>query len=105
VMFAPMFVLLVVRFTTTKTELIFWIGLIVAYALASLMLTPYGTTIDVLQLHLPLGQHLKSHPFITNIAQYSQYVLLVTANVWYQRHGRQALTETGRRTAPAVLQA
>jgi hypothetical protein len=105
VMLAPMFVLLVVRFATTKTEAPFWVGLTAAYVLASLMLTPYGTILDALGWHLSTTLHLNSHPFITNIAQYSQYVLLVTATIWYRRHGREAPKEDAPRTALAILEA
>lgn len=65
----------------------------------------FGTILDALELHLSTTLHLNSHPFITNIAQYAQYVLLVTGILWYRRHGREALMRDEPRTAPAIVEA
>ena len=89
VMLAPLFVLLVVRFTTVKTEAIFWVGLAAAYVLASLIWTPYGTITTVAHLRIPTHVEV-TPPTLANIAQYSQYILVVTGVVWYRRHGRVA---------------
>lgn len=98
VMLAPLFVLLIVRFTTVRTEAVFWVGLVAAYVLASLMWTPYGTLTDAINLRLPSSTMANPHPLITNIAQYSQYILIVTATMWYRRHGRATASQAGART-------
>jgi hypothetical protein len=87
VMLAPLFVLLIVRFTTERTEAIFWVALAAAFVLASLMWTPYGTLTDVVHFRIPTEAPGNPHPLITNLAQYSQYVLVLTAMLWYRRHG------------------
>ena len=43
IMLAPLFVLLIVRFTTQGATMATWFGLALAFLLASLMLQPYGT--------------------------------------------------------------
>jgi hypothetical protein len=100
VMLAPLFVLLIVRFTTVRTETVFWVGLVVAYVLATLMWTPYGTLTDAIHLRLPSSTLANPHPLITNIAQYSQYILIVMATMWYRRHGRATASRVG--TLPPV---
>ncbi len=97
VMLAPLFVLLVVRFTTVKTEAVFWFGLAAAFVLASLMWTPYGTLADVVRYPIPSGMSGRPSSLITNLAQYSQYILVVTAAMWYRRHGRNTTPEDGLR--------
>jgi hypothetical protein len=92
VMLAPLFVLLVVRFTTVRTGAIFWVGLAAAYVLASLIWTPYGTITTVAHLRIPTRVESTSSP-LANLAQYSQYVLVVTGALWYRRHGRFAVRE------------
>jgi Glycosyltransferase family 87 len=86
-MLAPLFVLLIVRFTTIKTEAGFWVGLAVSYVLASLVWSPYGTITDAIQFQLPSVYHADPHPPILDMAQVSQYVLVITAALWYRRHG------------------
>jgi hypothetical protein len=93
VMLAPLFVLLIVRFTTVRTEAVFWLGLVVAYVLASLIWTPYGNLINVFHWRLPSFVGGNPYPLITNLAQYSQYILVVTATLWYRRHGSVTASE------------
>ena len=94
VMLAPLFVLLVVRFTTIKTGAIFWVGLAGAYVLASLIWTPYGTITTVAHLRIPTHVESMSSSLAT-FAQYSQYILVVTGALWYRRHGRVTAAKPG----------
>ena len=102
VMLAPLFVLLIVRFTTERTEAIFWVALAAAFVLASLMWTPYGTLTDVVHLRIPTEAPGNPHPLITDLAQYSQYVLVLTAMLWYRRHGGAAKLEEAPHPPAAV---
>ncbi len=93
VMLAPLFVLSIVRFTTTRTEAVFWVGLAAAFVLASLMWSPYGTLLDAIHLRIPSYVSGYPYPLITNVAQYSQYILVITAAIWYRRHGNMTACE------------
>jgi len=97
VMLAPLIVLLVVRFSTVRTHALYWFGLLVAFVLASLTWSPYGAITDALQLHFRSTYQTNPHPLVANIAQYSQYILIVTATLWYRRHGRTVLDQSGSR--------
>ncbi len=92
VMLAPLFLLLLIVFTRGGASVGEWMGLAFAFILASLLLEPYGTVYGTLR-HLFTGvtethNSLSGAPELTlqeGIAQYAQYVLLVTGVLWYAR--------------------
>lgn len=91
VMLAPLFVLLLVRFTGGDTDRWMWAGLLVALVLAELVWRPYGTLVDAIRLRLP-PTWVANPPglaLIGDLSQFSQYVLLVTGGLWYARHRRR----------------
>ena len=82
VMLAPLFLLLIVRFSTEGATISTWIGLALALVLASLMLQPYGTLFGGGN---PLGSG-PSHDrfvFVASVAQFAQYVLVLTGVIWF----------------------
>jgi hypothetical protein len=90
IMLAPLFALLLVRFTQEGASPGLWAGLAAAFALASLMWQPYGTLIGALAGLLgahpqTLGARLDEANTVAWFAQFAQYVLLVTAVLWYAR--------------------
>ncbi|MGO9977050.1 MAG: glycosyltransferase family 87 protein [Solirubrobacteraceae bacterium] len=86
ILLAPLFVLLVVRFTNEGASVGTWTGLAVAFALASLMWEPYGTSIGAVSS--VLRGHAES-PVLTLhlavIAEFAQYALLISGLLWYTR--------------------
>jgi hypothetical protein len=84
-MLAPLFVLLVVRFSREGTEAGEWAGLGVAFVLASLMWRPYDTPIDLSRLGLP-STWTSFGILVADVAQFAQYVLILTGALWYARH-------------------
>jgi hypothetical protein len=84
VMLAPLFVLLLVRMTTDGSLLGTWCGLVVAFGLASLMWQPFGTSIGALR-HVADGsaQTQRALFSIAAVAQFAQYILVLTGVVWY----------------------
>ena len=89
IMLAPLFVLLVVRFTTEGATPATWFGLAVAFFLASLMLQPYGTVFGGESLGTGLAE--RRFVLVASVAGFAQYVLVLTGVLWYAR--RQAPTE------------
>jgi hypothetical protein len=85
---APLFVLLLVRFTAQGAAPLYWIGLAIAFVLASLMWRPYGTIVDIPRLGFGTGIGLPSSG-ATRVAALAQYVLLLTGGFWYLRKQRQ----------------
>jgi hypothetical protein len=100
IMLAPLFLLLVVRFSTEGATVGTWSGLAAAFFLASLMLEPYGTV---------FGGHFSSPATgasprlvaVEAVAQFAQYVLVVTGVLWFvarkiprERGGTRQLQET-----------
>lgn len=95
IMLAPLFVLLVVRFTTEGATPATWFGLAVAFFLASLMLQPYGTIFG----GEPLGEGLARSRFVlvASVAGFAQYVLVLTGVLWFaQRQARPEHPAAGR---------
>lgn len=84
IMLAPLFVLLFVKFVTEGATLGTWAGLILAFGLASLMWQPFGTSIGSVR-HLIDGaaQTQRAAFSIASVAQFAQYVLILTGIVWY----------------------
>lgn len=82
IMLAPLFILLVVRLAEDGRPGE-WIGLVVAFALASVIWAPFGNLLDGIR-NLP--EHQQTTTFLEQYAQLAQYVLILTALVWYGRH-------------------
>lgn len=84
IMLAPLFVLLLVRFTRERATVGEWAGLAVAFALASLMWKPYGTALGALHDLITDARSVPSEPnFTEGYAQFAQYILVVTGIMWY----------------------
>ncbi len=71
IMLAPLFVFMVVRFTNEGADAGIWAGLAVAFVLASLMWSPYGTLTDAIQLKFSSTFQPNPHPLVTAFAQFS----------------------------------
>jgi uncharacterized membrane protein (UPF0136 family) len=84
IMLAPLFILLLVRFVRDGATLSTWCGLAVAFVLASLMWQPFGTSIGALR-HLIDGAAQTQRVLfsIAAVAQFAQYVLVLTGIIWY----------------------
>ena len=98
IMLAPLFVLLLVRFTTEGATMATWFGLAVAFFLASVMLQPYGTVFG----GESRGAGLEGRRFVlvASVAGFAQYVLVLTGVLWFTR--RQA-PSPDRSVGPAAL--
>jgi hypothetical protein len=91
----PLFVLLLVRFTSEGASLLAWAGLAAAFALSSLMWEPYGTWIAAFATSswahpATVAAATRDVSPIASVAQYAQYVLLATALLFYG--GRRSRT-------------
>jgi hypothetical protein len=86
IMLAPLFVLLVVRFTSQGAHIAAWAGVAVAYVLASLIWSPHGTLVDAVRLRLPSAFQANPHPLVTELSQFAQYILIATGALWYAAH-------------------
>jgi len=102
VMLAPLFVLLVVRFTRDGAGLVAWAGLAASFVLASLMWLPYGTLPDAVRQLLsghavPRRQVIGDENGLATAAQGAQYLLVLTGVLWYRsqrpRRGRVLRSE------------
>jgi hypothetical protein len=107
IMLAPLFVLLLVRYTREGASVLAWLGLATAFVLASLMWEPYGTWIDpiagLLRAHpLPDARRIQDDFTVTWIAQFAQYVLLITAVGWY---AARSVAGSAARRVPAYTRA
>jgi Glycosyltransferase family 87 len=101
VMLLPLFVLTLVRLTEDGS-LAGWVGLTVAFVLASLMWAPYGNLIDGLR---GVPENPRTTSFLEVYGQLAQYVLVLTAALWYAQHGRQSDREAvSAETSAAVVQ-
>jgi hypothetical protein len=98
IVLAPLFVLLLVRFAGEDARVGAWMALGAAFVLASLMWEPYGTSIGTI-IGL-LGAHTDSftrswhYSTIAFVAQFAQYVLLITGLCWYTRSQPREVTRT-----------
>ena len=91
-MLAPLFIVLLVRFAQRGAPLGVWAGYAVAFILCSVDWQPYGTLPEFVRGLIGSGRVSNLHVFLTPgliateaIAQFGQYVLLVTALLWYWR--------------------
>ncbi len=103
-MLAPLLVALAVGMSREGASVGDWIGLALAFVLASLVWRPYGTLTGT--VHSLVAQHRlpantpdsgDAVPLET-LSQLAQYVLVMTAILWYRRSSMRA---SGRRTVPA----
>ncbi len=91
VLMAPLFVVLVVDMSGGRASAVDWIGLALAFGLASLVWRPYGTMPGNLHTllrtgHLPpLDGFVITAAPIEAIAQCGQYVLVAVGLIWYSR--------------------
>lgn len=88
---APLFLLVFVRLTQDGT-LGEWLGLAIAFVMASLMWAPYGNIVDGLR---DLPESVSTTSFLQVYAQFAQYVLILTGTLWYSRHRHQFVHERG----------
>jgi len=86
IMLAPLFLLLLVRFTTEGASVGTWAGLLAAFVLASLMWQPFGTLVSAV-LGVTPGSATALHQLslVEEIAQFAQYILIVTGVMWFLR--------------------
>jgi hypothetical protein len=91
ILLAPLFVLLLVRFTREGAVFGAWAGLAVAFLLASLVWRPYGTVIGAIR-GVVSNKVETQHEFfaIASVAQFAQYVLVLTGIIWYGQRGQRA---------------
>lgn len=86
----PLFLLLLVRFVRDGAGVGSWLGLAVAFVLASLIWEPYGTLVGTVRQALT-GRHqnynvLLQTPGVTfqeGIAEFAQYVLIISGALWF----------------------
>jgi hypothetical protein len=95
VMLGPLFVLLLFRFAREGGGIGPWLGLLVAFVLASLIWEPYGTLFGSIRRVLtgrtePYNTLFggPERTFQEGIAQFAQYVLLATGVLWYAARRR-----------------
>jgi Glycosyltransferase family 87 len=88
IVLAPLFVLLLVRFTREGAGVLAWTGLASAFVLASLMWLPYGTLHGAISGLVSMhgqtrAQTVHDEHSVASFAQFAQYVLVVTGLLWY----------------------
>jgi hypothetical protein len=79
---APLFLLVLVRLTEDGSPGE-WLGLAIAFVLASLIWAPFGNIVDALRGR---PENLQTTSFLEVYAQFAQYVLILTGAFWYARH-------------------
>jgi hypothetical protein len=84
IMLAPLFVLLLFRFARDGASVSLWTGLLVAFILASLIWQPYGSVVSAIRGLF--SAHPPNEPsFLEGLAQFSQYILVITGVLWYSQ--------------------
>jgi hypothetical protein len=88
IMLAPLFLLLLVRFTRNGAGVGAWTGLASAFVLTSLMWGPYDPSIiavkQLLSGHVgTFMQRRADAAAIAAVAQFAQYALVITGALWY----------------------
>jgi hypothetical protein len=97
IMLAPLFVLLLVRFVTEGASVATWSGLIVSFALASLMWQPFGSSIGALHNLLDGAAQTQAALFrIASVAQFAQYTLVLTGIIWYLEARAMRMSPTNK---------
>jgi hypothetical protein len=107
IVFTPLFVVLVVGMSREGGSIADWLGLAVAYVLASLVWRPYGTLTGNVHTFLSTG-HLPPERANSGeavgmeaLSQGAQYVLLLTGILWYRRRtATHAVTPTADQRRP-----
>ncbi len=101
IMLAPLFVLLVYRFSREGAGVSAWAGLAAAFLLASLMWQPYGTLISavrsVVSAKVATEKDLLS---VEAVAEFAQYVLVITGMIWYFARPARSRTPPTSASAP-----
>jgi hypothetical protein len=84
IMLAPLFLLLLFRFTREGAMPSLWAGLLIAFLLASLIWQPYGSVVSAIRgIFSPAPWHEPT--VLESVAQFSQYILVITGVLWYAR--------------------
>jgi Glycosyltransferase family 87 len=91
IVLAPLFFLLFYRFVREGASVGAWAGLAVAFALASLIWQPYGSVVSAIRGVFSV-QVWHEPTVLEGLAQYAQYILVVTGALWY---ARRRLRDTG----------
>ncbi len=86
IMLAPLFCLLFIRFVREGATLGTWAGLLTAFVLASLIWQPYGSVVSAIR-GLFSAQPWHEPTVLEAIAQFAQYILVITGVLWYARRG------------------
>ena len=95
IMLAPLLVVLVVRMSRNGASVGDWVGLALAFILASLVWRPDGTLTNALHTLLAQGRLPPDTPVskaaipIETLSQSAQYVLIATGILWYLRSSRR----------------
>jgi hypothetical protein len=84
IVLAPLFVLLLVRFSLGGASVSVWAGLLVAFVLASVDWQPYGTLIGSARALVSTKAQTQHDLFsVEAVAQFAQYVLVISGVIWY----------------------
>jgi Glycosyltransferase family 87 len=93
IMLAPLFFLLLFRFAREGGTVGAWAGLAVAFVLASLIWQPYGSVVGAVRgIFSPQPWHEPT--VLEGLAQYAQYILVITGALWYARRSVRPGTAT-----------
>jgi hypothetical protein len=104
VMLAPLFLLLLVRFTREGATFGTWSGLAAAFLLASLSWRPNGTLLGAARGVLTgATESQAAWTPVMDIAQLAQYALIFTGIMWYVRRGVRGPAGAGPVTLPEAL--
>lgn len=97
IMLAPLFLLLLVRFTTDGASLGTWAGLAAAFLLSALMWQPFGSLVGAVQ-GVVTGKPATTAQLVLveQIAEFAQYILIVTGVMWYLRRQEPRRVLVGR---------
>jgi Glycosyltransferase family 87 len=94
IMLAPLFFLLLYRFTREGASAGAWAGFAVAFMLASLIWQPYGSAVSAIQ-GIFSSRPWHEPTVLEGFAQFAQYILIISGVLWY------ALRSSGGRAATA----
>jgi hypothetical protein len=90
IMLAPLFALLLFRFVREGASIGEWAGLVIALVLASLIFapyhgSPYGSIFAAIKGVVGTAGPPREPTLVEGVAQFAQYVLILTGVVWYFR--------------------
>jgi hypothetical protein len=102
IMLAPLFFLLLFRFSREGAGVGSWAGLAVAFVLASLLWQPFGTSISAIHGLFSGGAPAAHQPvFAEGFAQFAQYILVLTGLIFCATHGpAPSVEQRGRGRGP-----